>query len=96
MSIIKSPIVTEKITAGTEKMNTYGFLVEPKANKIQIKQAVEHMYGVTVTAVNTARYLGKFKSRSTKAGVVTGRDNAFKKAFITVKQGDTIDFYSNI
>ena len=96
MSIIKSPIVTEKVTASTEKLNTYGFIVETKANKIQIKQAVENMYNVSVTSVNTARYLGKFKSRNTKGGIVSGRDNAFKKAFITVKEGETIDFYSNI
>lgn len=74
----------------------YGFKVDRMANKIQIKKAIEEMYGVTVVSVNTMRYAGKNKSRFTKAGVIAGKSNAFKKAMVTVKKGDKIDFYSNI
>lgn len=80
----------------TEKLNRYAFKVDPRANKIQIKGAVEAMYGVNVKAVNTMRYVGKLKSRNTKAGAVSGRSAKYKKAIITLKDGETIDFYSNI
>ncbi|MDD2526146.1 MAG: 50S ribosomal protein L23 [Bacteroidales bacterium] len=96
MGIIIKPIVTEKMTGISEKMNRYGFRVSPDANKIQIKKAVEEMYNVTVTDVNTINYAGKKKSRYTKGGVVTGRVSAFKKAIVSVREGDKIDFYSNI
>ncbi len=96
MSVIVKPVVTEKMTGLTEKLNRYGFLVDCKANKIQVKKAVEDMYGVTVESVNTINYSGKAKSRFTKAGLVSGRTNKFKKALITVAKGETIDFYSNI
>ena len=97
MGIIIKPIVTEKLTAITEKMpNRFGFRVSPKANKLEIKEAVEDMYQVTVVDVNTIRYSGKFKSRYTKSGVVSGRQDAYKKAIVTLKEGDTIDFFSNI
>lgn len=96
MGIIIKPIVTEKMTALTEKRNTYGFRVSPDANKIQIKQAVEALYNVTVVSVNTMNYSGKLKSRNTKAGVIQGRTASFKKALITLKAGEVIDFYSNI
>lgn len=96
MGIIIKPIVTEKMTGISEKMNRYGFRVSPSANKIQIKKAVEEMYSVTVTDVNTINYAGKKKSRYTKGGVVTGRVSAFKKAIVSVREGDKIDFYSNI
>lgn len=96
MNTLIKPVITEKMTATTEKLNQYGFLVSPKANKLEIKQAVEKMYGVTVASVNTMRYAGKLKSRNTKTGLVTGRTNAFKKAVITLSEGETIDFYSNI
>jgi len=96
MGIIIKPIVTEKMTGISEKMNRYGFRVSPDANKIQIKKAVEEMYSVTVTDVNTINYAGKKKSRYTKGGVVTGRVSAFKKAIVSVREGDKIDFYSNI
>ena len=79
-----------------EKLNRYGFIVDNKANKIEIKKAVQDLYGVTVTDVNTMRYGGKVKSRFTKAGYLVGRTNSFKKAIITLKEGDKIDFYSNI
>ena len=94
--VIIKPVLTEKMTAKEEPLNCYGFLVERSANKIQIKKAIEDMYGVTVESVNTMRYAGKRKSRFTKAGVIAGKVNAFKKAMITIKKGDKIDFYSNI
>ena len=96
MGILIKPIVTEKLTDQGEKLNRYGFIVDRKANKLQIKAAVEQRYGVTVAAVNTVRYNGKFKSRYTKAGVLTGRTNRFKKAYITLAGEDKIDFYANI
>jgi large subunit ribosomal protein L23 len=81
----------------TKKAETkYGFIVKPDANKIQIKNEVESLYKVTVLNVNTIRYAGKRSSRYTKAGLVKGQRNAFKKAIVTLKEGDTIDFYSNI
>ena len=96
MEIIVKPVVSEKMTDQTETMNRYGFVVNHAANKIQIKQAVEATYGVTVESVNTMNYYGKAKSRFTKAGLVSGRTNKYKKAIITVAEGDAIDFYSNI
>lgn len=97
MGIIIKPIITEKQTAITEKMpNRYGFRVSPDANKIEIKKAIEDMYGVTVADVNTANYSGKRKSRYTRSGVITGKQSSFKKAIVTLKEGNTIDFYSNI
>lgn len=96
MDIIIKPIITEKMTAQTEKLNRYGFIVDRKANKIQIRQAIEELYSVKVDAVNTIRYSGKAKSRYTKTGFVEGRTNAYKKAIITLADGQVIDFYSNI
>jgi large subunit ribosomal protein L23 len=96
MEILKKPLLTEKITQLTEKLNRYAFKVDPRANKLQIKAAVEKMYGVNITAVNTMKYVGKLKSRNTKAGAVSGRSATYKKAIITLKDGETIDFYSNI
>ncbi len=97
MGIIIKPIVTEKQTMITEKMaNRVGFRVSPDANKLEIKAAIEELYGVTVVKVNTMNYDGKRKSRYTKSGVVNGKEAAFKKAIVTLKEGDTIDFFSNI
>ena len=97
MGIIIKPIVTEKQTAITESMsNRFGFRVSPAANKLQIKQAIEDMYKVTVVDVNTMNYSGKRKSRNTKAGVVHGKQSSFKKAIVTLKDGESIDFFSNI
>ncbi len=79
-----------------EKLNRFGFIVNKKANKIQIKNAVEDFYGVDVISVNTMNYSGKEKSRFTKGGVISGRTNSFKKAIVTLADGETIDFYSNI
>lgn len=94
--ILFRPIVTEKLTAMGEKLNRYGFIVDKRANKIEIKSAIEKMYGVSVAAVNTITYAGKIKSRNTKSGVIKGQRNSFKKAIITVNEGEKIDFYSNI
>jgi large subunit ribosomal protein L23 len=96
MDILLKPIVTEKLTAQGEKLNRYGFVVSRRANKIQIKKAVEEMYGVTVESINTLVYAGKNKSRFTRTGVIEGKTNSYKKAIVTLAQGETIDFYSNI
>ena len=92
MGILIKPIVTEKMTAQGEKLNRYGFIVDRKANKIQIKAAVEQMYNVTVADVNTMNYHGKRKQR----GMLKGRTNHFKKAYVTLVGDDKIDFYANI
>ena len=96
MGILIKPIVTEKMTAETEKNNRYGFIVDKDANKLQIKAAVEQMYNVTVKDVNTMNYHGKRKSRYSKSGMLSGRANHFKKAYVTVAGDDKIDFYANI
>lgn len=96
MNILKEPIITEKMTSTTEKLGSYGFVVDKKANKIQIKNAVEQMYSVTVQSVKTMNYYGKKKSRYTKAGVIEGKKGSFKKAIVSLKKGDIIDFYNNI
>lgn len=97
MGYIIKPLVTEKMTALTEKRNNvFGFIVRPEANKLEIKAEVEGRYNVNVKSVRTMRYAGKTKSRYTKAGLVRGRSNAFKKAIVTLAEGETIDFYSNI
>ena len=113
MAFIVKPLVTEKMTAITEKSSVeksykvkgetrtkkaeakYGFIVRPEANKIEIKNEVESLYNVTVINVNTVRYAGKRQSRYTRAGLVKGQKKANKKAIVTLKEGDSIDFYSN-
>jgi large subunit ribosomal protein L23 len=96
MNILLKPIVTEKMTSQGDKFNRYGFLVAKNANKLQIKKAVEDMYGVTVDSVNTMRYGGKLKSRNTKSGLLTGKTTASKKAVVTLAEGNKIYLYSNI
>ena len=97
MAYIVKPLVTEKMTAISEKQNNkFGFIVLPSANKIEIKKEIEAKYNVNVVSVITMNYAGKRKSRYTKAGVIKGRTKAFKKAIVTLKEGETIDFYSNI
>ena len=105
MEIIIKPVLTEKMTALTDKQRKVAFIVAKEANKIEIKKAVEAMYGVNVLAVNTQRYQGTVntmvyqgdaKSRYTKAGVISGRTASFKKAIVTLAEGDSIDFFSNI
>jgi large subunit ribosomal protein L23 len=96
MGIIIKPIITEKMTGLGEKLGRYGFVVDKRANKLQIKKAVKELYGVEVEEVNTMGYAGKRKSRFTKSGVLSGKTNSFKKAIITLAKGESIDFYSNI
>jgi large subunit ribosomal protein L23 len=95
MSILKKPLVTEKVSALNEK-GKYGFYVDINANKVEIKKAVEKQYGVTVASVNTTSMMGKQKTRYTKAGVLAGRKPNYKKAIVTLAQGEVIDFYSNV
>jgi large subunit ribosomal protein L23 len=96
MDIILKPVVTEKMNLKGESLRQYGFVVDKRANKVQIKKAVEELYGVTVESVNTMRYAGKLKSRFTKTGLISGKKNTLKKAVVTLREGETIDFYSNI
>ena len=97
MNVIIKPLITEKMTSVTEKQNNkFGFVVRPDADKLQIKKEVEGLYNVTVKSVNTLRYAGKTKSRYTRTGLIRGRKNAYKKAIVTLADGQTIDFYSNI
>ena len=96
MGILIKPIVTEKMTAQGDKLNRYGFIVDRNANKVEIKQAVEQTYNVSVLSVNTANYHGKAKSRYTTAGLLTGGTNHYKKAYVTLAKDDKIDFYANV
>ncbi|NVJ64788.1 MAG: 50S ribosomal protein L23 [Flavobacteriaceae bacterium] len=96
MSVLIKPIITEKMTADSELYNRYGFIVNPKANKLQIKEAVEATYGVTVDKVRTMNYGPSRKTRYTRTGVQHGKTNAYKKAIVDVAEGDIIDFYSNL
>ena len=94
--VLIKPILTEKANAQQEKLRRYAFKVDKKANKLEIKKAIESFYGVTVTAVNTAVAPAKDRSRFTKAGIIMGRKPGYKKAYVTVAEGETIDLYSNI
>lgn len=95
MDILIKPLVTEKVSELNEK-GKYGFIVAKKANKVEIKKAVEKMYGVTVENVNTMQYQGKQKTRYTKSKIISGRTESYKKAIVTVAEGEVIDFYSGI
>ncbi|HMZ45742.1 MAG TPA: 50S ribosomal protein L23 [Chitinophagaceae bacterium] len=94
--VLVKPILTEKANAQQEKLRRYAFRVNKKANKLEIKKAIEQFYGVTVTNVNTTIAAGKNKTRYTKAGFIEGKKAAYKKAFVTVAEGETIDLYANI
>lgn len=96
MNVLIRPIITEKMTAESELYNRYGFLVDPRANKIQIKDAVEATYGVSVKKVRTMNYGPTRKSRYTKTGIQHGKTNGTKKAIVDIVEGDMIDFYSNL
>ena len=96
MSILIKPIITEKATADSELLNRYGFVVDKKANKVEIKKAVEATYGVSVTKVRTLNVRPDRKTRFTKTGMITGKTAAFKKAIVQVADGDIIDLYSNL
>lgn len=96
MSIIIKPIITEKITKDGELFNRFGFIVAKKANKVEIKKAVEKAYGVSVLDVNTMIYRANRTTKFTKSGMITGKTSSYKKAIVTLKEGDSIDFYTNI
>jgi large subunit ribosomal protein L23 len=96
MSILKKPLITEKSTRISEKLNQYGFVVAKDATKPEIKEAIEKMYGVSVANISTAIYAGKTKSRFTKRGIFNGRRPSYKKAIVTLKEGQKIDFFANI
>jgi large subunit ribosomal protein L23 len=94
--VLIKPIITEKANTQAEKLRRYAFKVNRKANKLEIKKAVENFYGVSVVDVNTVVSPGKNKTRYTKAGFIKGVKPAYKKAYVTVAEGDTIDLYANI
>ena len=94
--ILIKPLITEKMSADTERNKSYGFVVALGANKIEIKKAIETEYNVTVESVRTLRVDGKAKQRFTKTGMVKGRTNAYKKALVSLAKGEVIDFYDNI
>jgi len=96
MSILIKPIITEKATDQSELSNCFTFVVKKTANKIEVKEAVESAYGVSVQKVRTMNYPVKRKSKFTKKGVVSGMKGAYKKAVVQLADGDNIDFYSNI
>ena len=96
MSILKKPLITEKSTKLSEKLNQFGFLVAKSASKPEIIKAIETMFTVNVTGISTINYAGKTKSRFTKKGLFAGRKPAFKKAIVTLKEGQVIDFFQNI
>ncbi len=96
MRVLIKPIITEKMTSDSELFNRYGFVVDPRANKLQIKDAVEETYGVSVKKVRTMNYGPTRRTRFTKTGVQQGKTNAYKKAIVDVEEGDIIDFYSNL
>lgn len=96
MSILIKPVITEKATTDSEMNNRFTFVVSNKANKIQIKEAVESAYGVSVTKVRTMNVRPDRKTKYTKSGMITGKTNAFKKAVVQVAEGETIDLYSNL
>ena len=96
LSVFERELVTEKMTADTEKNNSFGFVVADGANKVEIKKAIEKEYGVNVTSVRTLRVDGKSRQRFTKTGVVKGRTVGYKKAIVSLAEGEMIDFYENI
>lgn len=96
MSILISPILTEKATKLSEVRGQYTFRVERRANKVQIRKEVEKLYNVKVSSVNTIVAIGKTKTRNTIKGLVTSRSTTKKKAIVTLKEGEVIDFFNNI
>ncbi|WP_119078751.1 50S ribosomal protein L23 [Chitinophaga alhagiae] len=94
--VLIKPVISEKVNKATEKFNRFYFIVDKKANKLEIKKAVEDFYGVTVAEVNTLVMPGKNKTRFTKAGFISGRKPSYKKAVVTLAEGESIDLYANI
>ena len=96
MSILIKPVITEKATNDSELNNRFTFVVDKKANKVEIKKAVEAAYGVSVEKVRTINVRPDRSTRYTKTGMITGKTNAYKKAVVQLSEGDTIDFYANM
>ncbi|MCO5230068.1 MAG: 50S ribosomal protein L23 [Chitinophagales bacterium] len=96
MDILKRPLITEKQTIDTDKLGTFGFIVDKRANKIEIKKEIEKLYGVHVTDIRTHILPAKAKSRFTKAGVLSGRKGSYKKAIVTIAEGESIDFFTDL
>ena len=96
MEVLIKPVITEKMTAATEARNCYGFVVDRKANKLQIREGVQDMYGVVVSSVNTMVMPGKKRTRNTRTKFIVGRKSAYKKAVVVLAEGNEIDFYANI
>jgi len=96
MNIIIKPIITEKVTKEGELSNRFGFVVDRKANKIQIKNAVEAAYGVSVVDVNTMNVRPDRSTKYTKSGFINGKTTAYKKSIVQVQEGESIDFYNNV
>ena len=94
--VLIKPIITEKSNKLSEKRNVYAFRVDRKANKLEIKKAIEAFYGISITDVNTVVVPSKSKSRVTKAGVISGRKPAYKKAYVTVAEGENVDLYGSL
>jgi large subunit ribosomal protein L23 len=95
-TILIKPIITEKATKLADKRNTYVFQVGKNVNKIEIKNAVQQMYNVSVDSVNTAVLPGKPKTRNTKTAIIRGRSSSYKKAFVTLTPGERIDIFGNV
>ena len=96
MNILIKPVITEKMTEQSDTFNRFAFVVDKSVNKIEIKKAVEETYDVTVESVRTMVCIGKKRTRGTKSGFISGRTKTYKKAIVSLSEGDTIDFYSNI
>lgn len=96
MNILIKPIITEKATSQGELLNRYAFVVNKKANKLEIRNAVEKAYGVAIKSVKTMNYPVKRNTKFTKSGMVKAMSGAYKKAIVQVAEGENIDFYSNI
>jgi large subunit ribosomal protein L23 len=92
--VLIRPVITEKVNSQIEKSGRYTFVVGKAANKLEIKKAVEEFYGVKVAEVNTSVVPAKSKTRFTKAGLLSGRKPSFKKAIVTLAEGDSIDLFS--
>ncbi len=96
MGVLKRPLITEKYSALTDKYNQYGFIVEKRASKEEIRKEIELLYDVRVSEIRTMVYAGKSITRYSKKNFIHGKKNGFKKAIVKLNEGDQIDFYSNI
>lgn len=96
MSVVKKPLITEKTTKLGEKLGQYAFVVDKKAKKPEIIAELQKLYNVEITDISTMYYMGKRKSRYTKAGLIEGKKPNFKKAVVKLKEGQSIDFFESI